>query len=146
MLQFTVGLNNGKNSVQQLTNVCLFSKNGLSTFFTFQFYAIAYLCQSNGEFFLPSKIFIYKSVLIYIVCTYTSFHRDICMDVVKAYSSVSEYIVDFKSSFLSSSPRIHVIWLTLGKFFTKPKPTKKILIFLDDVIFLGIFFSSCLKN
>ena len=35
MLQFTVGLNNGKNSVQQLKNVCLFSKNGLSTFFTF---------------------------------------------------------------------------------------------------------------
>ena len=66
MLQFTVGLNNGKNSVQQLTNVCLFSKNGLSTFFTFQFYAIAYLCQSNGEFFLPSKIFIYKSVLTHI--------------------------------------------------------------------------------
>ena len=109
---------------------------------TFYIFNILVLCNYNaiGNFFFLLKSS-FTNLYSYIVCTYTSFHRDICMDVVKAYSSVSEYIVDFKSSFLSSSPpRIHVIWLTLGKFFTKPKPTKKILIFLDDVIFLGSFF------
>ena len=103
--------------------------------------------KAMGNFFFLLKSSFTNLYSYIVVSTYTSFHRDICMDVVKAYSSVSEYIVDFKSSFLSSSPpRIHVIWLTLGKFFTKPKPTKKILIFLDDVIFLGFFFFELSKK
>ena len=96
--------------------------------------------KAMGNFFFLLKSS-FTNLYSYIVCTYTSFHRDICMDVVKAYSSVSEYIVDFKSSFLSSSPpRIHVIWLTLGKFFTKPKPSKKSWSSLMMLYFWDFFF------